>query len=185
MKEGYAGMRNYSWGGMTLAYPYAELAEACLPGDRAIGGSVTLLTVRNLLMWTLTFIFLLYFLCVIIYKCDLFGLCRHGFWRIFLSFSVFIPTPTVLKTIRLWRGGRYIRVMEMRWRITHCFIVFSLMTYAGGHTKSTRRSRVLRRFSGIQAELCVVFVGCTVTCLRGFWGSTDTSRGSLDMRWML
>jgi len=35
---------------MTLAYLYAELAEACLPGGRALGGSVTLLTVRNLLM---------------------------------------------------------------------------------------------------------------------------------------
>jgi len=31
MEEGYAGMRNYSWGGMTLAYLYAKLAEACLP----------------------------------------------------------------------------------------------------------------------------------------------------------
>jgi len=50
MEEGYAGMRNYSWGGMTLAYLYAELAEACLPGDKALGGSVTLLTVRNLSM---------------------------------------------------------------------------------------------------------------------------------------
>jgi len=50
MEEGYAGMRNYAWGGMTLAYLYVELAEACLPGDRALGGSVTLLTVRNLLM---------------------------------------------------------------------------------------------------------------------------------------
>jgi len=48
MEEGYAGMRNYSLGGMTLAYLYDELAEACLPGDRALGGSVTLLTVRNL-----------------------------------------------------------------------------------------------------------------------------------------
>ena len=26
----------------------------------------------------------------------------------------------------------------------------------------------LRRFSGIQAGLCAVFVGCTVTCMRGF-----------------
>ena len=50
MEESYAGMRNYSWGGMTLAYLYAELAKACLPGDRALGGSVTLLIVRNLLM---------------------------------------------------------------------------------------------------------------------------------------
>jgi len=50
MEDGYAGMRNYSWGGMTLTYLYGELAEACLPGDRALGGSVTLLTVRNLLM---------------------------------------------------------------------------------------------------------------------------------------
>jgi len=50
MEEGYAGMRNYSWGGMTLPYLYAELAEACLPRDKALGGSATLLTVRNLLM---------------------------------------------------------------------------------------------------------------------------------------
>ena len=38
MEEGYAGMRNYSWGGMTLTYLYGELAEACKPGDRALGG---------------------------------------------------------------------------------------------------------------------------------------------------
>ncbi|RHN70569.1 hypothetical protein MtrunA17_Chr3g0136941 [Medicago truncatula] len=44
MEDGYAGMRNYLWGGMTLAYLYSELAEGCLPGDRQIGGSVTLLT---------------------------------------------------------------------------------------------------------------------------------------------
>jgi len=48
MEDGYAGMCNYSCGGMTLAYLYGELAEVCLPGDRALGGSVTLLTVRNL-----------------------------------------------------------------------------------------------------------------------------------------
>jgi len=48
MEEGYAGMRN--WGGMTLTYLYTELAEVCLPGDRALGESVTLLTKRNLLM---------------------------------------------------------------------------------------------------------------------------------------
>ena len=47
MEDGYAGMHNYSWGGMTLAYLYHCLAEASLPGDRALGGSVTLLTVRN------------------------------------------------------------------------------------------------------------------------------------------
>jgi len=128
---------------------------------------------------------LLYFSCVIIYKCDLFGLCRHGFWRIFLSFSVLIPTPTILKTIWLRRGGSYRRVMERGWRITHCLIVFNLMTYARGRMKSTWRSRVLRRFSGIQAGLCAVLVGCTVTYLRGFWGSTDTSRGSLDIWRML
>jgi len=29
------------------------------------------------------------------------------------------------------------------------------MTYVGGRTKSTRRSRFLRRFSSIQAGLCV------------------------------
>ena len=48
MEDGYTGMHKYSWGGMTLAYLYHCLAEACLPGDRALGGSVTLLTVRNL-----------------------------------------------------------------------------------------------------------------------------------------
>jgi len=48
MEDGYAGMRNYSWGGMTLAYLYNKLAEACLPRNRALGGNVTLLTVRNL-----------------------------------------------------------------------------------------------------------------------------------------
>ena len=47
MEDGYAGMRNYSWGGRTLAYLYHCFAEACLSGDRALGGSVTLLTVRN------------------------------------------------------------------------------------------------------------------------------------------
>nr|ABE80141.2 IMP dehydrogenase/GMP reductase, putative [Medicago truncatula] len=44
MEGGLAGMRNYSWGGMALAYLYGELVDACLPGDRALGGSVTLLT---------------------------------------------------------------------------------------------------------------------------------------------
>jgi len=136
-------------------------------------------------MWTLTFIFLLYFSCVIIYKCDLFGLCRHGFWRIFLTFSVLIQTLTILKTIWLWRGGSYIMVMERGWRIAHCLIVFSLMTYVGGRTKSIRRSRVLRRFSSIQVGLCAKFVGCTGTCPRGFYGNTDTSRPSLDLRRML
>ena len=48
MEEGYARMRNYSWGEMTLTYLYGKLAEACKPGDIALGGSVTLLTVRNL-----------------------------------------------------------------------------------------------------------------------------------------
>jgi len=45
--DGYAGMHNYSLGGMTLAYLYHYLAEASLPGDRALGGSVTLFTVKN------------------------------------------------------------------------------------------------------------------------------------------
>ncbi|XP_039685571.1 protein MAIN-LIKE 2-like [Medicago truncatula] len=44
MADGYTGMRNYSWGAMTLAYLYGELADACRPGHRALGGSVTLLT---------------------------------------------------------------------------------------------------------------------------------------------
>ena len=47
MEDGYARMRNYSWGEMTLAYLYHCLAEASLPGDRALGGSVTPLTVKN------------------------------------------------------------------------------------------------------------------------------------------
>jgi len=47
MEDGYAGLRNYSWGGMTLAYLYHSLAEACLSRDRALAGSVTLLNVRN------------------------------------------------------------------------------------------------------------------------------------------
>jgi len=136
-------------------------------------------------MWTLTFIILLYFSCVITYRYDLFGLCRHGFWRIFLSFTVLIQILTTLKTIRWWGGGRYIRVMERGWHIAHCLIVFSLMTYVGGRTKSTGRSRHLRRFFCIQAGLCAVFIGCTFTCLRGFCGSTDTSRPSLNIRRML
>ncbi|RHN64984.1 putative aminotransferase-like, plant mobile domain-containing protein [Medicago truncatula] len=44
MEDGYTGMRNYSWGGMTLAYLYHCLSEASLHGERALGGSVTLLT---------------------------------------------------------------------------------------------------------------------------------------------
>ncbi|XP_024628876.1 protein MAINTENANCE OF MERISTEMS-like [Medicago truncatula] len=43
MEDDYAGMRNYSWGGMSLTYLYDELAEACKPEDRALGGSVSLL----------------------------------------------------------------------------------------------------------------------------------------------
>jgi len=57
MEDGYAGMRNYSWGGMTLAYLYSELAEACLPGDKQIGGSVTLLTVRKFIFYFFCYIF--------------------------------------------------------------------------------------------------------------------------------
>ena len=148
---------------------YYCLVEASLPGDKALRGSVTLLTVRNCHFWTLTFIFLLYFLCVITYKCDLFGLCKDGFWRIFLAFSVLIQIPTILKTIWLQRSGRYRRVMEWGWRIAHCLIICSLMTYVGGRTKSTGKSRVLRRFSGIQAGWCALLLGCTVTCPRVLW----------------
>jgi hypothetical protein len=59
MEDGYAGMRTYSWGGMALACLYHELAEACLPGDRQLGGSVTLLTVRKIKLnfFLLTLIF--------------------------------------------------------------------------------------------------------------------------------
>jgi len=45
--DDYAGMRNYSWGGMTLAYLYHCLFEVSLPRGKALGGSVTLLIVRN------------------------------------------------------------------------------------------------------------------------------------------
>ena len=38
----------------------------------------------------LNFIFLFYFSCVITSKCDFFGLCRDGFWPIFLAFTVLI-----------------------------------------------------------------------------------------------
>jgi len=47
MEDGYVGMRNYSWGGITLAYLYHCFVDASLLGDRALRGSVTLLTVRN------------------------------------------------------------------------------------------------------------------------------------------
>jgi hypothetical protein len=40
--------------------------------------------------------------------------------------------------------------------------------YAEGRTNGTGRSRLSRRYSGIQAGLCAVIVGCTVTCLRGY-----------------
>jgi len=76
-------------------------------------------------------------------------------------------------------------VTEKGSRIGHCLIVLRLMTYAGGRTKSTWTSKLSRRYFGIQAGLCAVIVGCTVTCPRGFWGSTDTSRPSLDLRRML
>jgi len=72
-----------------------------------------------------------------------------------------------------------------RWCIAHCSIVFSLMTLPGGRTKSLGRSKVLRRFSGIQTGLCAVLLGCIVTCLRELGGSTDTSRTSLDIQRML
>jgi hypothetical protein len=47
MEDGYAGMHNYSWGGMTLAYLYHYLSEVSLPVSGALGRSVTLHTVRN------------------------------------------------------------------------------------------------------------------------------------------
>jgi len=139
-----------------------------MPGDRALGGSVTLLTVRNCHIWTLTFFFWLYFVSVITYKCDLFGLCIDSFWRIFLTFTVWIQISTILKTIWLQRSGHYIRDMEKGWRIGYCLTICSLITYVGGHTRSKGRSMVLRRFFSIQVVLCAVLLGCTVTCLRGF-----------------
>ena len=36
---------------MTLAYLYNELVDACLSGDKQIGGSVTLLTVRKFIFY--------------------------------------------------------------------------------------------------------------------------------------
>jgi len=162
-------VRNYSWGGMTLTYLYGKLAEACLPGDRALGGSLTLLSVRKFIFYSfVNFYFFLYFSCVIIYKCDLFGLCRHGFWRTFLSFMLLIQTPTMLKTYRLRQGGSFRRVMERGSCIGYCLIILHLMTYARGRTKSTETSRLSRRYSGIQGGLCAVIVRCTVTCPRGF-----------------
>ena len=56
--------------------------------------------------------------------------------------------------------------MERVRRIGHCLIVFTLMTYAGGRTKSIERSKLLRRFVGIQDGLCAVLLRCTVTCMR-------------------
>ncbi|XP_024635515.1 uncharacterized protein [Medicago truncatula] len=44
MEDGYAGMRNHSWGGMTLAYLYHCLSEVSLPGGGALERSVTLVT---------------------------------------------------------------------------------------------------------------------------------------------
>jgi len=85
MEEGYVGMRNYSWGGMTLEYLYGELAEAW---RQSSWGKRDTAHCKKLINVNLNFFFLLYFLCVKIYKCDLFGLCKHGFWRIFLAFSV-------------------------------------------------------------------------------------------------
>jgi len=63
LADGYARMRNYSWGGMTLAYLYGELAEACKPGHRALGGSVTLLTVRKFLFYFFVNFFFGYISC--------------------------------------------------------------------------------------------------------------------------
>jgi len=51
--------------------------------------------------------------------------------------------------------------------------------------KSTERSRILRRFSGIQAGLCPVLTRCIVTFLRELNDSTDTCRTSLDILRML
>jgi len=55
--DDYAGMPNYSLGGMTLAYLYHCLSKVSLPGGKALGGSVTLLIVRNHHIWTLTLFF--------------------------------------------------------------------------------------------------------------------------------
>jgi len=45
--EDYAGMCNYSWAGMTLAYLYHCLSEVSLFGGKAIEGNITPLMVIN------------------------------------------------------------------------------------------------------------------------------------------
>jgi len=108
--DDYAGMRNYSLGGMSLEYLYHCLSEVSLSRGKVLGGSIALLIVINC-HFCLN-IFFLFFSCVINYKCNLFGLCRDGFWRIFLAFSVLIQIPTICKTICLRKNRRYKGVME-------------------------------------------------------------------------
>ena len=57
-------------------------------------------------------IFVFVFFLVITYKCDLFGLWRDGFRRIFLVFSVLMIIESISQTTRLRPNGRYRRVME-------------------------------------------------------------------------
>jgi len=59
------------------------------------------------------------------------------------------------------------------------------MTLPGGRTKSTGRSRILRRFFGIQARLCAVLTRFIIIFPRELGGNTDTCKTSLDIRWML
>lgn len=49
--ETFAGMRDYSWGGMALAYLYHTLSEASSLAGKRIGGSTTLLMVIILIYY--------------------------------------------------------------------------------------------------------------------------------------
>jgi hypothetical protein len=97
--EDYATMDDYSWGGMTLAYLYHCLSEVSLSNGKALGGSTTLLMVINCVTLLNLNIFFCFSFLVITYKCDLFGLCRDGFWRIFLIFSVLMIIQNISQTI--------------------------------------------------------------------------------------
>ena len=59
--DDYDTMRDYSWGGMSLAYLYHCLSEVSLPKGKALGGSTTLLMVINCVTFfnLKTFFFLL------------------------------------------------------------------------------------------------------------------------------
>jgi len=69
--------------------------------------------------------------------------------------------------------------------IVHCLIILGLMTLPGGCTKNTRRSIILRRFFGIEAESCAVLTRCIITFLRELNDIRDTCMTSLDIQQML